>query len=63
MQSSVEVLMEFSEFVSDYHMKTEETALTHMIDHIHSIPLPPFINIHIQIISEIRSPPPTLFNT
>ena len=39
MQASVEVLMEFSELVSDYHMETKETAITRKTCHIHSTPL------------------------
>lgn len=62
MQASIEVLMEFSELVSDYHMETKETAITRKTCHINSTPLPPFINSHIQIISEIRISHPTLFN-
>ena len=39
MQASIEVLMEFSELVSDYHMETKETAITRKTCHIHSTPL------------------------
>lgn len=38
-QASVEVLMEFSELVSDYHMETKETAITRNTCHINSTPL------------------------
>lgn len=38
-QASIEVLMEFSELVSDYHMETKETAITRKTDHINSTSL------------------------
>lgn len=38
-QASIEVLMEFSELVSDYHMETKETAITRNTCHINSTPL------------------------
>ena len=44
MQASVEVLMEFSELVSDYHMETKETAITRNTCHINSTPLPPSLH-------------------
>ena len=38
-QASIEVLLEFSELVSDYHMETKETAITRNTCHTHSTPL------------------------
>ena len=62
MQVSIEATMTYCGGVSDYHMETKETAITRKTDHINSTPLPPFINSHIHIISEIRISHPTLFN-
>ena len=62
MQVSIEATKTYCGGVSDYHMETKETAITRKTCHINSTPLPPFINSHIQIISEIRISHPTLFN-